>query len=106
MSLREGSSGPYQASADRSRRYDRRGRKAEVSRKALIKTHVKQKTRLGADDPRLARDRCFAGLLPHRTSGPISDLQIRLAPSGEAVAIWSGLDGTGRQVEAATRPAP
>lgn len=37
--------------------------------------------------------------------GSISDLQIQLAPSGEALAIWSGFDGGERVIEAATRPA-
>jgi Putative DNA-binding HTH domain len=43
------------ASDDRGRRYDREQRKPEFRRKALIKTHARQKAHLGADDPRLAR---------------------------------------------------
>jgi uncharacterized protein (DUF433 family) len=52
--LRERSIWPCPASADRSRRYDRKQRKPEFRRKSLIKTHARQKTQLGADDPRLA----------------------------------------------------
>ena len=46
---------PCPASADRSRRYDRGQPKPEFRRKALIKTHARQKAHLRADDPRLAR---------------------------------------------------
>jgi hypothetical protein len=42
---------------------------------------------------------------PAPKSGSISDLQLKVTPSGEAVAIWSGFDGTERVIEAATRPA-
>jgi hypothetical protein len=41
---------------------------------------------------------------PAPKSGSISDLQIKVTPSGEAVAIWSGFDGTERVIEAGARP--
>lgn len=42
---------------------------------------------------------------PAPKSGSIADLQLMVAPSGEAVAIWSGSDGTERVIEAVARPA-
>lgn len=42
---------------------------------------------------------------PAPKSGSISDLQLKVTPRGEAVAIWSGFDGTERVIEAVARPA-
>jgi hypothetical protein len=42
---------------------------------------------------------------PAPKSGSISGLQLKVTPSGEAVAIWSGFDGTERAIEAVARPA-
>jgi hypothetical protein len=42
---------------------------------------------------------------PAPKSGSISDLQLKLTPSGEALAIWSGFNGTERVIEGVARPA-
>lgn len=42
---------------------------------------------------------------PPPGSGSISDLQVEVVPGGEALAIWSGFDGTERVVEVVVRSA-
>lgn len=42
---------------------------------------------------------------PPPGSGSISDLQMEIVPSGEALAIWSGFNGTERVIEGVARPA-